>query len=588
MPLFSLQRPLALPVLALRPACLLLSFWLAGAASADVLKIEIDGVKGELKRNLVAHLAAVQGEELDKLSSGRIRAMHRRAPAALEEALQALGYYEARIEPSLTQERESWRAHYSVRTGEPVRIRTLTIDLVGDAARDEAFADRVEKFPLAVGDRLVHARWEDGKRALERLLADRGYFDARVVKAEVRVRQAQRSARAVLAINSGPRYLFGEVLWPKTRLAPTFLSRYVSITPGTPFNAREMLAFQSRLTDSNYFGSVLVEPRTDLAEDERVPLEVELEMRPARRYSIGAGYGTDTGPRARASWQRPWVNKRGHRAEADLRLSQVQSTLSGLYSMPSAKLWTDSVDLTTELSNEDTEAKKSLKLRVGAAHLTNRLGWREAIGLEYEVESYDVAETGEIAGLLVPSARWTRTWSDDPIYTRNGLRLTLGLRGAHSAILSSTSFAQVRLDAKYVRALGNTRLILRSEFGAVAAADFDKLPAGERFFAGGDNSLRGFDYQTLGPRTDKGDVEGGQFLMLGSVEVEQKVVGNWSAAAFTDFGNALNDLADPIACGVGLGVRWLSPVGLVRVDLANGVSDPDFPWRVHVSVGPDL
>lgn len=582
------QRPLALPVAALRPAWLLLCCWLAGTAAADTLKVEITGVKGELRRNLVEHLAAVQGDELEKLSSGRIRAMHRRAPAALEEALQALGYYEAQISPDLSHEGSAWRARYLIKRGEPVRLGSLTIDLVGEAAQDEAFAERVAKFPLAVGDRVVHALWEDGKRALQRQLADRGYFDARILKAEVRVRQAQRSARAVLAIDSGPRYRFGEVLWPKTRLAPSFLARYVNITPGTPFSAREMLAFQSRLTDSNYFGSVLVEPRTDMAEDEQVPLEVELEMRPARRYSVGAGFGTDTGPRARAAWQRPWVNKRGHRAEVDLRLSQVQSTLSGLYSMPSPTRWTDSVDLTTALSNEDTDAKKSLTLRFGAAHLTTRFGWREAVGLEYAVESYDVAESGEIAGLLIPSARWTRTWTDDPIYTRDGLRLGFGLRGAHSALLSSTSFAQIRLDAKYVRALGGTRLILRSEFGAVAAENFDKLPASERFFAGGDTSLRGFDYQSLGPRTARGKVEGGRYLMLGSVEFEQKVVGNWSAAAFTDFGNALNDLSDPIACGVGVGVRWLSPVGLVRVDLANGISSADSPWRVHVVVGPDL
>ena len=588
MPAFPIQRPRALPVAALRPAWLLLCCWLASTAVADTLKVEITGVKGELQRNLVEHLAAVQGDELEKLSSGRIRAMHRRAPAALAEALQALGYYEAQIEPSLTHSGSNWQAHYAVTRGEPVRIGAVRIDLTGEAAQDEAFADRLQKFPLAVGDRLVHARWEDGKRALERQLADRGYFDARIVKAEVRVQRARRSARALLAIDSGPRYRFGEVLWPRTRLAPDFLSRYVSIEPGAPFSAREMLDFQARLTDSNYFGSVLVEPRTDLAEDERVPLEVELEMRPARRYSVGAGFGTDTGPRARAAWQRPWVNERGHRAEVDLRLSQVQSTLSGLYSMPRASRWTDSIDLTTELSNEDTDAKKALTLRVGAAHLTTRFGWREAVGLEYEVESYDVAESGEIAGLLVPSARWTRTWTDDPIYTRNGLRLGFGIRGAHSALLSSTSFAQIRMDAKYVRALGGTRLILRSEFGAVAAEDFDKLPASERFFAGGDTSLRGFDYQSLGPRTDKGKVEGGQYLMLGSVEVEQKIVGNWSAAAFTDVGNALNDLSDPIACGVGVGVRWLSPVGLVRVDLANGIPSADSPWRIHVVVGPDL
>jgi translocation and assembly module TamA len=479
-------------------------------------------------------------------------------------------------------------ATYAISLGQPVRFTAFDLQLSGAAREDEAFAQAKAEFPLAIGDVLVHARWEDGKRSFERLLADRGYFDAQITKAEVRVNQRNFTARGVLTIDSGPRYGFGKVLWPKTKLATRFLQRYVSITPGEPFNAKQMLDFQSRLAESAYFGSVLVEPRRDLAEGEQVPVEVALEMRPAQRYSVGAGFGTDTGVRARASWLQPWVNQWGHRAEADARLSPVQSSLSALYSMPSAKSWTDSVDLTAQLLNEDTDVKKSLKASAGVARLSTRWGWRETLSLEYQVESYNVANESQIARTLVPSARWTRTWSDDPIYARNGLRLSFGIRGADAALLSSTTFLQIRTDAKYVRAFGDTRMIMRGEFGAVASHDFAKLPASERFFAGGDNSLRGFDYESLGPRNAEGKVEGGRFLMLGTLELERKVVGNWSGAVFSDFGNALNDLSDPIAYCVGLGVRWLSPVGLVRLDVANGISNPDFPWRIHVVVGPDL
>ncbi len=561
---------------------------LASGPLADELKIEITGVKGEMRRNLLEHLEAVQGSDLQKLADSRIRAMHRRAPASLEEALQALGYYDTKITPALSNKGTQWLATYAIQLGQPVRFSEFDLQLTGAAANDEAFAEARAKFPLAVGDPLVHARWEDGKRAFERLLADRGYFDAQITKAEVRVNQHKFTARGVLAIDAGPRYGFGKVLWPKTKLATRFMQRYVSITPGEPFTAKQMLEFQSRLAESAYFGSVLVEPRRDLAEDGQVPVEVALEMRPARRYSVGAGFGTDSGPRARASWLRPFVNRLGHRAEADMRLSTVQSSLSALYSMPRATAWTDSVDLTAQFLNEDTDVKKSLKASVGVAHLTTRWGWRETVALEYQVESFDVANDSEVARTLVPSARWTRTWTDDPIFTRNGLRLAFGVRGAEAALLSTTRFLQLRTDAKFVRAFGDTRLIARGEFGAVASQDFSKLPASERFFAGGDNSLRGFDYQSLGPRNADGKVEGGRFLLLGTLELEQKVVGNWRGAVFSDFGNALNDLSDPIAYCVGLGVRWLSPVGLLRLDVANGISNPDFPWRIHVVVGPDL
>ncbi len=560
----------------------------AAGASADALSLTVEGVTDDLKRDLEQHLANALGENLDKLEPGRIRAIHRRAPRALAEALQSQGYYEARIAPSLVNQGGRWEARYRVAPGPPVTVTFLELRFIGDAATDAAFKDAKASFPLAAGGRLVHARWEEGKRALDRLLADRGYFDASIARAEVRVDRHRHAARAWLTFDSGQRYHFGEVLWPQTALAPGFLSRYVLLPAGTPFLASEMLALQGRLNDSNYFGNVNVEPRRDLAEDGRVPIEVELELRPAQRYSVGAGFGTDTGPRGRAAWLRPWVNAQGHRAEVETRISAVESSLSGLYSMPSAIRWSDSIDLTTQLVNEDTDSRKSLRLTFGVAHLTTRFDWRESLGLNYEVESFDVADSSEIAGLLVPSARWTRTWADDPVFPRNGLRVSLGLRGAHSALLSSTSFAQAHLAAKYVRGLGNTRFIARTELGALAAADFDKLPASERFFAGGDNSLRGFDYQALGPRNARNKVEGGRYLLLGSLEVEQNITGRWSAAVFSDFGNSVNSLDDPVALGVGFGLRWRSPIGPVRIDLANGVSDPDFPWRVHFIVGPDL
>lgn len=570
---------------------MVLAMMLASAATAtraDTLAFTLDGVAGSLKRKLTQHLATALGEKRDALEPGRIRAMHRRAPRALLDALESQGYYHASIESALTQQGADWQARYTIAAGPPVIVRTLEITVAGEAVGDSVVDAAKKDFPLAVGDRLVHARWEEGKDALERLLAERGYFDARIVRAEVRVAREAHRASAWLAFDSGPRYRFGEIQWPKIALAPDFLARYQLVAPGTPYLASEMLALQSRLNDSNYFGNVNVEPRRDLAVDGRVPIAVGLEMRPRQRYSVGAGFGTDTGPRGRAAWLRPWVNAQGHRAEVETRISAVQSSLTALYAMPSAERWTDSVDLSAQLVNEDTESKKSLRLIFGAAHLTTRFDWRETLALNYEVESFDVADNNEIAGLLVPAANWTRTWADDPVYPRNGLRVSFGLRGAHEALLSSTSFAQARLEAKYVRGFGRTRLIARTDLGAIAAEDFSKLPASERFFAGGDNSLRGFDYQALGPRNARDKVEGGRYLLLGSLEVEQEVAARWSTALFTDFGNAVNSLEDPFALSVGLGLRWHSPIGPVRLDLANGVSNPDFPWRVHFIVGPDL
>jgi len=133
----------------------------------------------------------------------------------------------------------------------------------------------------------------------------------------------------------------------------------------------------------------------------------------------------------------------------------------------------------------------------------------------------------------------------------------------------------------------DARLLLRGAFGAVDGADVDDLPLSQRFFAGGDNSVRGFDYQTLGPTNEQGQVVGGRFLTVASVELEQLIVRNWGAAVFVDSGNAMNDHGTGLRTAAGVGLRYRSPVGVFRVDVAKAVDGDESP-RLHLSLGVDL
>lgn len=573
-----------------RAACLA-ALVLAAAgpgAAADSLDFALTGVEGRLARRLTRHLEVAMGERRDDLSPARVRALHRRAPATLARGLEALGYYSARIDAALDADDGHWHATYRVTVGEPVRVAAVEIGLDGDARLDPAFADIVARFPLRPGDVLHHARYEGGKRDLEHLLADRGYFDARLAHAEVTVDPATLAARVRIAVDSGARYRFGPVLWPDTVLARDVLARFASFETDAPYSAEALLELQSRLADSNYFSSVSVTPRSELAVDHAVPIAIDVEALKSQRYSLGVGFGTDTGPRGRAAWQRPYVNRRGHWLETDLRVSPVQSVLGGTYGIPLAPRHTDSLALRTNLLSEKTDVADTLRLLIGAERVSTRFGWQERVGLDYEVERFDVGNETETTGLLVPSVRWTRTWADDRLRTRRGLRLGLDLRGAQSSLLSKVSFLQLHLDAKLIRSLGDTRVIARGEFGATATSDFDRLPVSHRFFAGGDTSLRGFDFRSLGPRDEDGKVVGGRYLALAGLELEHALRERWSGAVFADFGNAVDSLSDRFEYSVGVGLRWQSPLGPLRVDIANGLSDDDRPWRLHIVVGPDL
>ncbi|WP_273270662.1 BamA/TamA family outer membrane protein, partial [Methylophaga sp.] len=148
---------------------------------------------------------------------------------------------------------------------------------------------------------------------------------------------------------------------------------------------------------------------------------------------------------------------------------------------------------------------------------------------------------------------------------------------------------QIVVRGKLIQAFGeNSRFITRGSIGATEVSDFERLPSSLRFFTGGDNSIRGFDYQSLGPENSEGDVVGGRYLAVGSVELEHMFLKDWGAAVFSDFGNAFNSFSDPIEYSVGVGIRWRSPVGLIRVDLAKGLSEKDEPIALHIVIGPDL
>jgi translocation and assembly module TamA len=259
------------------------------------------------------------------------------------------------------------------------------------------------------------------------------------------------------------------------------------------------------------------------------------------------------------------------------------------YKMPfwSAKI--SEIGFNSEFKDKNTDSSRSRSFSLGSYFLTERWGWGEVGSLKLLNENFDVSQDDATSVLLIPGVAWSKTWADDTIYTRQGGKLSLSLSGATSALLSDTSFVQMVVRGKYIYSVtDNGRLITRGVLGATEVTDFKKLPSSLRFFAGGDSSLRGFDFESLGPIGDDGQVNGGRYLAVGSVEYEHMLFGKWGAAIFSDFGNAIDRWHDPFEYSVGVGLRWRSPIGLIRLDVAKGLSDPEDPFGIHFVIGPDL
>lgn len=565
--------------------------WSVPAAAARV-EVEVEGVAGQLRDNVRAFLG-IAGYELGEAGAtdaqaATVRRLHARAPDEIRQALQPFGYYDPDVSAHLERGDGGWHARYDIDPGEPVELAEVTLRVEGAGADDDAFDALIPQLPLTSGAQLHHADYETAKRRLMELAAERGYLEARWVESTLRIDPQARTARAVLVLDSGPRYRFGQVRFDETVLDEGFLRRYLRFAPGEPFVAGRLLELQYALDDSDYFRRVDVRARRGEAGDGRIPVDVELEARPKHRYTFGLGYGTDTGARATVGRESRWVNARGHRFRAEARIAEISARVSARYTIPLAEPWREQLELTSAFGREDIGGGRSTRFELGGRRLTTSGGWQRALSLQYERSRDEIGDEVSTRDLVMPGIAISRSRYDDRVYASRGYRLAAELSGGSETFGSDVSFARLRVATSGVRRLWpGGRVLGRLELGRVWVDAFDDLPLSQRFYAGGDQSVRGFDYQALGPRNDQGEVIGGRYLAVGSIELEQLVAGNWGAAVFVDHGNALAEPDGDLRTAAGVGLRYRSPVGVFRVDVARAI-DGDESARLHLSLGVDL
>ncbi len=557
-------------------------------ASVEVT-LSVEGVDGELKENVFAYLSIELYKEHPDLTENRLEKLHRKADEEIRQALQPFGYYNSEIRSSLENRDSRWRAHYIISPGPPVLVDKSEILLSGEGAEDKKFKALLKKFPLRKGDILNHQLYEQGKRSFHGLAEELGYLAASMETSRVDVNVQENRADIIIHFRTGPRYYFGEVRFVQDSFSQEFVERFVPFRKGQPYTLSALLKFQRDLNDSDYFESVDVTREIDIAEGLEVPVTVRLVPRKKNKYAFGLGYGTDTGFRGSAGWENRRLNRKGHRLKTLLRASEIKSSATAEYIVPLKKPRTESIVYSAGWAMEDTETSESEKIFIGIRHNHTRYGWNETVYVNYEQEDFEVGDDSGNSTFLIPGISWTRIRADRPLSVRRGSRIFLDMKGAHEGAISETSFLQGLTQIKLIRGITpRGRLIMRGEGGTTSADEFLKLPASLRFFAGGDHSVRGYTYKSLGPEDDEGNVIGGRHYLAGSIEYEHIIKGNWSAAVFYDTGNAINSLSDPLKQGAGFGIRWKSPVGPIRVDLAFPLSESDDPWRIHLNVGPDL
>ncbi len=572
-----------------RLSCLLV---LATPVMADV-RVSIEGVRGAVLKNIEAHLAiselVARSAAGSRVSAAEVRRRHQRAPVDITNALQALGYYQSQIDSTLKRVEKDWIANYRIERGPPTRLRTVRIEVDGAEFTNIPAPEPAAEIYLVEGKRLHHGRYERTKEVLLESMRSEGFLDATVVQATLDVFPELAAADVHWQITRGPRYEFGDIRLVQTALNEAFARRYIQIQPGTPFNGAQLNNLQIRLINSGYFNEVAVGIEKDAAVDGRVPVTVTATPRASQNYKLGLGFGTDTGPRVTSGIELRRLNQAGHRLRLDLQASRIR-TQGGLeYAIPVRDVHTDLLKFYTRAERADIGDANSDQYTFGGRLEDGWLGLRRAMYLEYSHEVFNFGDgPNRASDVLTPGIRLSVQKGDDLLFTRRGFSGSVDVHGGVKSLLSDTSFVHASANATAVWPLTrSSRLILRGAIGVIQADDFDALPPTQRFFTGGDRSVRGYAFESLSPRNAAGDDIGGAHYFNQSVEVDKLILRDFGIAAFYDRGGASETAFGGQHESVGIGFRYRSPVGMIRVDVAKPL-DGTSGVRLHLGLGPDL
>jgi len=567
---------------------LMLAGWLPEAAGAPTIRIEIDGVDRSIADNVRGYLTLSRYAEREDLVDAQVRRLADRAVDEAADALRPFGYYDAGIRSRTTRDDGRWIVRLRISPGEPVRMEAVDVLVEGAGSDDPQLTGIAAASPLQPGTRLDHPAYEKLKTDLLRRALELGYLDAKITRRELVVDPPAHTASARLTLTTGGRYRFGEISIEQDAISPQLLQRYVRFQTGQPFSSDSIRSTQYALEDSYYFSDVSILPGERDAETLTLPVTIRAEPSRRNRYTVSLGYGTDTNVRGRFAWDNRRVNESGHRWRFETTASAVRQDAIFRYLIPIGDPALEKLEFSTGYVNEELGDLDSERYQVGAS-ITQAMGhWQRVLFLLLNQERTGFPDgTSNDDLLLIPGISYASMppnfltgWVRDAAYY-------VELSGSPQTLGSDASYLRFYSRAERVWPIGGPWYVrLRGEFGTSWINEFSELPASQRFFAGGDRSVRGFALDELSPTAEgeSGKGVGGEHKIVASVEIERDLPRNFRIAAFYDTGNAFNDWSTPLEYSVGLGLRWKLPMLLIGIDVAQALSEPGKSPRLHLNI----
>lgn len=546
------------------------------AAKTSMPSLNIEGVSGKVLDNVEQRLKELQLlKSLDEISPDELSSQ-------VSKAMEPFGFFKAKIH---VIEANQHNLSLLIQPGAQIHISALHIQLIGEGEKNPLILRTVTEIPLHTGAPLFTETYNKAKQSLINVAENSGYLHASFKKAEILVDEDKNTASIVLIFDTGPLYYFGQVQFDPTHINPDLLHRFVPFKTGQTYSTDQILKFNNYLSDSGYFSSVLVKPQ--ITDTQSVPVLVHLQPVSKYTYTLGAGYGTDTGVRGRAGLNIIPVNRQGHKFNALAQGSFTQNALQAQYTVPGVNPVYDQYSLTGNFSslNYNSGYSNAFLLSLSQRHKVDSFKRVVSINSLYEGFHYNL-QTNNYQYMLYPKASFSFNKTTNPLFSPSGYNVTLNGLGASRMTLSRISFAQFSIDAKAALMIEpwHLRLYGHTIQGVTATNNINQLPLSLALLLGGTDNLKAFSFNSIGP---------GRIITYTGFEIQKEMKKNWYLTGFIDSGDVYNPVARSIHYDAGAGLMWVSPIGPVKIGVAQpvnnhlqriGGSSP----RLVISMGPDL
>lgn len=581
-------------------------------ARAKAFTLEIDA-PANIKELLTKHLDLQRYSTLTDLNASELSRLLVMAEANARDLIATLGYFAPTVEITRDAPAEPSTAplagtptpvpvpvvHMKVTPGPQTHVSQVKIDFTGDIATNPAH-DVAEQqqhirsdWRLPADRAFTQSDWSGAKSATLRELTGRRYLAGRMSSSTADIDPEAHQAQLGVTLESGPEYHVGPMVITGLEHHPKeMVERFAQLKPGTVYDREEIYKAQQRLADSGYFDSafLLVDPNSDPA---AAPVQTQVREAKLQKLVLGVGVSTDSGPRASVEHTHNKVPYIDWRSISKLAIDKRNQYLSTeVTSLPDENYWRWVVGGHLKREVDDPLVTKSEQLRAGRLQTTERLD--RSLYLQYDrarVTGGDATVDNDANSAFTLSWGWTRRYFDNVVFPTSGWGLAVEIGPGITIGNQQKPFLRGLLRTQGYLPINprQGRIALRAQAGAVFADAEAPVPATQQFLTGGDNTVRGYSYRSIGVPTSTGIVEAGRYMAVGSVEWQRPIymdgrASDWESAVFVDSGAVANSVGNLTPqTGVGVGARWRSPVGPLQIDLAYGVEVKQV--RLHLSVG---